>query len=265
MVWNFTRVWQNPGNVPPYGAGVVSITNTSAPAAAGSTLVLLATVRPAAAEDPVTLAPSDNLGGTWHQAKDAQGNPIYVGAGSSTRYAVYARLNAGGVSTVTLTGGASAVADIIYHLAEFSGGPTGGEPVWVATGTTRPSGDTWDVLQVDAPAGALVVGGMSVGVTNRAFAAPGGGFALLGDYKTGGRHNIAAYRVTDTAGMTGPVWTKLSGSATSLNTVTAAIVGSTGGGSDPGPDPEPVPSGPVWARIYDGTVWKPLAHPTITT
>lgn len=87
MAWNFTRVWQHPDATPPYGAGTVSITNNSMPAAAGSTLVVLATVRPAATEDPVTLVPSDDLGGTWHQAKDGSGNPIYVGVGTSTRYA----------------------------------------------------------------------------------------------------------------------------------------------------------------------------------
>jgi len=218
MAWNLTRMWPRTTGTPPQ-----TLSYTAAPAAPGSALVALVGQTQGTAVDPLSVTVSDNLGGAWTQATDSDGQPILVGGGTSTRFAIFGRLDAGGVTVVTVNTSGSSLSAFV---AEFSGGPTSGVPTWVAIGGTTANGLTYPPMTVQAPANSLVIGGAMLGVTNRTVAADAT-YTLLpdGDYKTTGKHLVGVYRIVgDAPEATGPTWTVAS-SNSSLNTITAALVG----------------------------------------
>src|SRR5690606_29072976 len=115
---------------------------------------------------------SDNLGGVWSQVADTNGDPVVSGDGASSKVTMFARLGAGGVTNVTITSldtSTSADGYLIAFLREYSGGPAAGAVEWVVDSTVGANDNSWPVLGIDVPSGALVTGLASTGVTNRFF------------------------------------------------------------------------------------------------
>jgi len=212
---------------------------------------------------PPDLRVNDTDGGVWERIAQSP-------TGESTQVAVFLRRNAGGVRSVTLSATNNADGSgYQLHLFEFDGEVPGDVVVNVVLGESL---TIWPPVEVAATPGALILGAHTVGVTNRLIGltdASAATYSAPSFLASSGQQVRTAMRVATGVESTGPQWEVKPGgsssSATSARLVTVAIAPATDPGPDPDPDPEPVPSGPVWARIYDGTVWKPLAHPTITT
>lgn len=217
---------------PGHASGTVVLNNTTVPAGPGSMLVALVAYRPTAAAETPTYTLTDNLGGVWHQAKDSEGNPIIVGAGGtqSTKYAIFVRLNAGGVTSVSTNVSTPSGGYVISLVHEFAGGPTTGTPVWVALGEVLASATSWTGRTLTGvPEGSLVLAGASMGVTNRTMASVDP-YTLGGTYKGSQTYNVAAWSTAGAGGtVTGPNYALQAGdSASSLSHLLAAIVGTEG-------------------------------------
>ncbi|PYG00144.1 hypothetical protein SAMN05216184_10483 [Georgenia satyanarayanai] len=211
-----TRAWPL---VTAGSSGFISSTNTAVPAAAGSGLVAVVAVRPTTTpgpNPPVTV--TDSHGGTWDIS------PLAGSESSSTRLAVAVRTApAGGVTSVTAT--VPGTSQIHLHVYEFAGVPSS-----LKIGASNPgvSADatTYPARTVEAPAGALVVGAGSTGVTNRTLILQGTGFVEIGNHKASGVHSVSAFRVVGASPeTTGPAWDLAAGnSSTTLVQLTATIV-----------------------------------------
>lgn len=247
MAWSLIRPW-----TPELRTLPVTTTNSLEPAAPGSTLVTVVAVRPAAADTILNVTVTDNLGGTWVQAPGIGGD-----ASTSSNLYIFARANAGGVTSVTIS--ADGAGNSAASLTEWAGGPTT-LPTWISAAASHPSGTSWPPVTINAPSGALVIGGASMGVTSR-FIEPAPPYTLLRDAKGSQIYGVSAYYIPAATETTGPTFTLTGGAASSLTAVTAALPAAS---DEPDPDPDPVPAA-VWARIYNGTTWQPLGHPTLTT
>lgn len=211
-----TRAWPL---VTAGASGFISSNNTSTPAAAGSALVAVVAARPTttpAVNPPMTV--TDSHGGTWEMSQVAGGES------SSTRLAVFVRTTpATGVTSVTAT--VPGTSQIHLHVYEFAGAPSS-----LKIGTSNPgvSSDaaTYPARTVDAPAGALVIGAGSMGVTNRNLILQGTDYVEIGNHKASGVHSVSAHRVVGASPeTTGPAWDLAVGnSSTTLVQVTATIV-----------------------------------------
>lgn len=236
MAWSLIRPWE-----PELRGLPVTTTNTAVPAADGSTLVVMAAIRPGTADTLLNVTVTDNLGGTWSQAPAIGGD-----AASSSNFYIFARPNAGGVTSVTVS--ADGAANSAVSLTEWAGGPTSA-PQWVAASASRPSGTSWAPVEVTAPAGSLVLGGASMGVTTR-FLAVQPPYTLLRDAKGSQIYGVSSYLAPTVETVTGPTFTLTSGTASSMAVVTAALLP----GSNE-PDPEPPTSPTILRRVNaDGSL-----------
>lgn len=226
MAWDLVRTWTNLSNPHNSGTGTVSF-SSGTPAATGSSLILEVATKIAGPSSNASITVSDNLGGVWSQVTDANGDPVVAGDGASSKVTMFARLGAGGVTNVTITSldtSTSAQGYLIAFLREYTGGPAAGAVEWVVDSTVGADGNSWPVVGIDVPSGALVTGLASTGVTNRFFNVdlPW----AYQDHRSSGLSLMSARLVTTQAETDiGPEWIKTSGSATSLPTLTAAIVG----------------------------------------
>lgn len=223
MAWTLNRKWLGPGESAPSGANSITVLNSANPAIAGSTIIVMLAIKPVESDVIPTVSVVDNLNGTWHQVSDSNGPVMAGGPTASSKYTIFVRLNAGGVSSITVSATGGVNPYLLAHIGEFSGGPTSGVPVWDVKAQVNPNGLTWPALTVSAGPGALVLSGGSMGVTNRTLT-PSAPFAVLGDNRQSGLHNVAAFFAPTEEGQHGPTWT-VATSASSLPTITAALLG----------------------------------------
>ena len=243
--------------VPSSGSFTVTTHTTSGlTTTQGSTLVLTVMCRDNTSTVPVV---SDPAGNTWVLAG------TYRDPGQSVVQHLFYAVNAAPITSVahTMYAADGVTAPTATHssiLREFKG--AGGFTVAASLGTpsTAAGGPANGATVTTVQPGSLVVDAVTAGGANRVLT-PGAGWVTDRLVSMAQMYHWFTWHVAEVPGPVTPLWTLTSGAASSFGHVTAVFAPAT----DPVPDPEPVPSGPVWARIYDGTVWKPLAHPTITT
>lgn len=196
-----------------YGSGQATATGpTGSPVSEGTILIAVVATRPNDRDTPQTISVADDIGSPWTLAGRASE------AGSSTMAAIYVNTDAEGLSAVQATIPDSGSTHL--HVIELAG-PTGPGIAVTGKGAVRPDGTTWAPVEVDAPAGAMVIGAASLGVTSRtlAVAAP---FALIGEEKRSQVHSLVAGD-DGRGGLTGPQWVLEAGTSSSLVAVTAAF------------------------------------------
>lgn len=244
MPWNYPpRAFTAPNS----GAGGVTFTNTAAPAVAGSTLILPVGVRPTVATTIPTVTVTDNLGGTWERL-------VQGPTGGSTFTEIWMRRNAAGVTTITVgtAAGGSDIQNIHAHPLEWTGATPG---TIVVKPAANASATSWPAATVAAPAGAVVVGNLSLGVTNREILMTEADYTASGDLKSSGLNSLSAHRLAPTAMTTGPTWAVgPGGSSTGASSSVAATV-AIAPATEPDPDPDPEPVTTMLRRVNaDGTL-----------
>lgn len=247
MAWNYPPRQFAPPNS---GAGGVTFTNSAEPAAAGSTLILPVGVRPAVAGVIPTVTVTDNLAGTWERLTQGPTN-------GSTYTEIWMRRNATGVTTINLgtAAGGSDIQNIQGHPLELTGA-TPGTPIVASQGNA--SAATWPAATVTVPTGAVVIGNLTLGVTNRAIDLTHPGYTDLIELKSSGLCTRAAHTLTEATGDTGPTWAIVPGGSSTGNSSsvasTVAIPASEDGEPDPDPDPDPPVVTTTLRRVTGGTL-----------
>lgn len=233
----FVRQW-------PLASSAATSTTTATftaptPAAAGATVAAVVSVRDAAAS---TCTATDPAGNTWTQVERL------TGSGSTTLFYMHAQ-NVTPMSsvTVTVTGAdgvsvpAGAFSALIVELADvgavadFKGGYS----------DASPSAQNL----VTAPAGGLVLGGGTAGVTNR-FWDPAAFYTPLTEFRGGQITILGSWHVPSSSGPTAPSWTRTSGSSATLGNINVAYHPAA-----TGPDPDPPAVTTTLRRVNpDGTL-----------
>lgn len=179
-------------------------------------------MRPAAGQTPTAIV-SDDLSGTWELLGQAP-------SGGSTVTAILMRRNAAGIGSVSITATAGTYDQVSAIVREFNGASPGAVTVDSAQ---HESALVWPPVEVAAPAGALVLGSLSLGVTNRDVdLVEGSTYGEAVETKSTQLYHITAHRILTGAATTGPAWHVTGGStpnAASASAVTIAIAAEEGG------------------------------------